>query len=402
MPPNPSDMDKLIIRIPGAPALEIELKPGVNRIGRSVNTDFQISHPSVSSAHCEIVAAEGGLTVKDLGSTNGTLLDGTPVRESPWQREQTLRLGEVEIAFTPENAPRAAGGSAQSADAAGTAPPPAVMPPPKAFADVPLPPPMPGARAHPAAPRIRMGASPAARPPRSFFAAIPGAFAFPFQRNGLILLGSGAVFFVVLNFVRGFTGFGGLAGFALSCGIGIFCGGYLFSFLKTVITTTAMGGEELPDWPEYDSWMESGLTPFLELAGVIVVCLGPWYLYGKFATVHQPWVAWALCIEGLLYMPMALLALAIYDTLLALNPVLILPSILRVPAEYAATCLVLGLLALGSFSATRWLNANANVPVLAPVVGEFLLLYTLTVVMRVAGLLYYAKKDRLHWKLAGN
>jgi hypothetical protein len=100
-------------------------------------------------------------------------------------------------------------------------------------------------------------------------------------------------------------------------------------------------------------------------------------------------------------MPMALLALAMYDTLLALNPVLILPSILRAPVEYAATCLVLGLLALGSVAAQRWLNANANVPVLAPVVGEFLLLYTLTVVMRVAGLLYCAKKDRLHWKLAG-
>src|SRR5208337_1416023 len=101
---NPSVMDKLTINVPGAPAAEIELKPGVNRLGRSNNTDFQISHPSVSGAHCEIMAKDGAWVVKDLGSTNGTLLDGTPVRESAWQRGQTLRLGEVEIVFTPESA----------------------------------------------------------------------------------------------------------------------------------------------------------------------------------------------------------------------------------------------------------------------------------------------------------
>jgi hypothetical protein len=98
---------------------------------------------------------------------------------------------------------------------------------------------------------------------------------------------------------------------------------------------------------------------------------------------------------------MALLALAMYDTVLALNPVLVLPSILRVPLDYAATCLVVGLLVLASIAAVRWLHGHVDVPVLAPVAAEFLLLYALTVVMRVAGLLYRENQDRLHWKLAG-
>ena len=201
IPPNPSAMDKLIINIPGAPASEIELKPGVNRFGRSLNTDFQISHPSVSSAHCEIVATDGGWTVKDLGSTNGTLLDGKPVRESPWQRGQTLRLGEVEIVFTPENAAAPEPGPAL----AGAAPPPE---PPAAAAlgtasaNVPLPPPVPGLPASSTVPRPRAAARPAVRPRQSFYAAIPGAFAFPFRRNGLVLLLGGTVFFVIINFVR--------------------------------------------------------------------------------------------------------------------------------------------------------------------------------------------------------
>src|ERR1035438_2665442 len=121
---SPPVMDKLTINVPGAPAWGIELKPGVNRFGRSLNTDFQISHPSVSGAHCEVGGTDGAWVVKDLGSTNGTLLDGTPVRESPWQRGQTLRLGEVEIVFTPENAPPPA--------------PPAATAPGTASADVPL------------------------------------------------------------------------------------------------------------------------------------------------------------------------------------------------------------------------------------------------------------------------
>ncbi|HXR08720.1 MAG TPA: FHA domain-containing protein, partial [Candidatus Acidoferrum sp.] len=183
---NPSVMDKLTINVPGAPAAEIELKPGVNRLGRSINTDFQISHPSVSGAHCEIMAKDGVWVVKDLGSTNGTLLDGTPVRERAWQRGQTLRLGEVEIVFTPESAPspdriRVPVGAVPLQE------PSARTALHTVAAEVPLPPPMASAGVAVPAARIRVARKPAAGPPRSFFAAIPGAFVFPFRRSGLVL-----------------------------------------------------------------------------------------------------------------------------------------------------------------------------------------------------------------------
>ncbi|MGA2556541.1 MAG: FHA domain-containing protein [Verrucomicrobiota bacterium] len=394
-------MDKLTINVPGAPAAEIELKPGVNRLGRSINTDFQISHPSVSGAHCEIMAKDGTWLVKDLGSTNGTLLDGTPVRESAWQRGQTLRLGEVEIVFTPESAPsldriRVPVGTVPSQE------PPARTALHTVAVEVPLPPPMPGAGVAVPAAGIRAGAKPAAGPPRSFFAAIPGAFVFPFRRSGLVLLIGGAVFFVGLNFfqrVAGFAPFG--IGLIIGVAIAIFCSGYLFAFLKSIIATTAQGEEEMPDWPEYDGWVESGLTPFFEMLAVFVICLGPGYGYKWFAPHPQAWLTWTLFIGGLAYMPMALLALAVYDNLVALNPVLVLLSIARAPVEYAVTCLVLGFLVFSLGEATQWLRENVDVPVVAPMVREFLALYTLTVVMRVAGLLYYAKQDRLNWNLRG-
>jgi len=388
IPSNPSVMDKIIINVPGAPAAEIELKPGVNRLGRSLNTDFQIRHPSVSGAHCEIVAADGGWRVKDLGSTNGTLLDGTLVRESPWQLGQTLRLGEVEIVFAPENA------AAPKPAPAGAAPPPRPAAPALASAGVSSPPPMPGATAFSTVARIRPGQARAAGPRRSFFAAIPGAFVFPFRRNGLILLSSGAVFFVIINLMSGAIGIVGT-------GVGAICSGYIFSFLKRIVTGTALGEEEMPDWPDYEGWMESGLSPFAQMAAVFLVCLGPGWCYTRFVSGYQEWLATTLWIGGLAYMPMALLAVAIYDNILALNPALVLLSILRVPLEYAAACLSLAVLALGLITAVLWLHGNVDVPVLAPIVAEFLLLYAMTVLMRVAGLLFYARKDRLNWKLGG-
>jgi hypothetical protein len=169
--------------------------------------------------------------------------------------------------------------------------------------------------------------------------------------------------------------------------------------LKTIISTTATGGDEMPDWPEYEGWLESGLFPLLELLAILLVCLGPYWLYEHFARNPQPLLALALQVAGVAYLPMALLAVAIYDNAMALNPLLIVPSILRVPLEYGAACLVLGLLALGASSSLQWLRDTMDAPLLAPVLAEFLLLYTMAVVMRLAGLLYRAKQDRLRWKL---
>ena len=75
-------MARLLIKTDGIENRLIELKLGVNRIGRSPDTDFAITHPTVSSLHCEVVLMEEGVTIRDLESTNGTFVDGRPVREA--------------------------------------------------------------------------------------------------------------------------------------------------------------------------------------------------------------------------------------------------------------------------------------------------------------------------------
>jgi adenylate cyclase len=52
-------------------------------IGRRESCDIVLRFPNVSGKHCELFVSDGGWVVKDLGSSNGTKVDGTQVEESP-------------------------------------------------------------------------------------------------------------------------------------------------------------------------------------------------------------------------------------------------------------------------------------------------------------------------------
>jgi len=90
-------MASLLIKTDGFCNQVLELKLGCNRFGRSSANDFQIEHPTISAHHCEVVLGAEEVTVRDCESTNGTFLDGQPVKEARLQPGQTLRLGDVEL-----------------------------------------------------------------------------------------------------------------------------------------------------------------------------------------------------------------------------------------------------------------------------------------------------------------
>ncbi|WP_217212073.1 FHA domain-containing protein [Streptomyces sp. AC550_RSS872] len=86
------------------------LHGGEIRIGRSAEADVPLDDPDVSRLHCAVtVAADGRVSVADLGSTNGTTLDGTrvttrPVRFAPGA---LLRIGESALRLAPAGGPGA-------------------------------------------------------------------------------------------------------------------------------------------------------------------------------------------------------------------------------------------------------------------------------------------------------
>jgi len=70
-------------------------------IGTAPSCDLVLDDATVSRRHCEISAKDDGYAVRDLGSTNATVLNGVPVVEAPIFPEARLRLGQTEIVFEP-------------------------------------------------------------------------------------------------------------------------------------------------------------------------------------------------------------------------------------------------------------------------------------------------------------
>jgi DNA-binding NtrC family response regulator len=71
------------------------------RIGKADDNELVLSDDTVSRHHCELVREGSAVRVRDLGSTNGTRVDGTRVTDALLSPGAVLRVGEVEIALRP-------------------------------------------------------------------------------------------------------------------------------------------------------------------------------------------------------------------------------------------------------------------------------------------------------------
>jgi hypothetical protein len=71
------------------------------RIGRAEDCGLRLEHPSISRNHAELSAHDRGWRLRDLGSKNGSFLDGSAVADSPIAGECWLRFGDVYCEFAP-------------------------------------------------------------------------------------------------------------------------------------------------------------------------------------------------------------------------------------------------------------------------------------------------------------
>ncbi len=68
-------------------------------VGRSEENDIVINDPNVSRRHARLVRSENGFVVEDLGSTNGTLLDGAPIERERIESGDELTFGGINARF---------------------------------------------------------------------------------------------------------------------------------------------------------------------------------------------------------------------------------------------------------------------------------------------------------------
>ncbi|MDR2850008.1 MAG: FHA domain-containing protein [Verrucomicrobiota bacterium] len=81
------------------------LEQPVTRIGRREGNDWVLPDNSISGSHCEVEKTSSGFVIRDLGSTNGTKVNGDPTKEKALFRNDIILLGEVPAMIEGDDVP---------------------------------------------------------------------------------------------------------------------------------------------------------------------------------------------------------------------------------------------------------------------------------------------------------
>ncbi|MGB0582756.1 MAG: protein kinase domain-containing protein [Limisphaerales bacterium] len=72
---------RIIIEVAGEAPLEVDLDPGTYVLGREEGCELFIANDGISRRHARLTVSDSGVTAEDLGSSNGSFLDGAAVSE---------------------------------------------------------------------------------------------------------------------------------------------------------------------------------------------------------------------------------------------------------------------------------------------------------------------------------
>jgi len=97
-------MAKLILSMDGLVLKEISLTKERTTIGRKPHNDIQIDNLAVSGEHAVIVTILNDSFLEDLGSTNGTVVNGNPIKKHFLQNNDVVELGKYKLKFVGEAA----------------------------------------------------------------------------------------------------------------------------------------------------------------------------------------------------------------------------------------------------------------------------------------------------------
>ena len=89
----------------GAP---VELAKDLTLIGRGEDCDLRLDHKSVSKRHCVLVKTDGLVLIRDLGSTNGTRVNGQRVRRGTLLPNDVLSVANFRFTLTFGDGPSGA------------------------------------------------------------------------------------------------------------------------------------------------------------------------------------------------------------------------------------------------------------------------------------------------------
>ena len=95
-------MAKLFWLQPDSSIIEFPLKAEQNVIGRTSRCDVRIKHPGISAEHAVIRVLPGSATVEDLGSTNGTRVNGKKIELHTLRHGDQIGVGRERLMYFAE------------------------------------------------------------------------------------------------------------------------------------------------------------------------------------------------------------------------------------------------------------------------------------------------------------
>jgi Protein of unknown function (DUF3662)/FHA domain len=97
--PDSATRAYLLVTTDGAAPVQFDLGGALISIGRASDNDVIIDDPLVSRHHCQLKLQHGAYSFADLGSRNGSEVNGQPVNEVALGPGDRIRIGSTEIEF---------------------------------------------------------------------------------------------------------------------------------------------------------------------------------------------------------------------------------------------------------------------------------------------------------------
>jgi hypothetical protein len=92
-------MAKVVVTFNDQVQQEVALLKSRLAVGRRPNNDLVLDHLTVSGQHAAIDTAPNGAFILDLGSTNGTLVNGQPITKHLLQNDDVIEIGKYKLKF---------------------------------------------------------------------------------------------------------------------------------------------------------------------------------------------------------------------------------------------------------------------------------------------------------------
>ncbi len=92
-------MPKLVVSNDGVIVKEVQLIKDRSTIGRRPYNDVVIDNLAVSGEHAAVQFADGEVVIEDLGSTNGTYVNGKAVKRQALEHGDTIVIGKYQLRY---------------------------------------------------------------------------------------------------------------------------------------------------------------------------------------------------------------------------------------------------------------------------------------------------------------